>query len=123
YPLICMIIAAVLRGPSIIFSQDINIFVFVGIIIAVFEGVYRLKDGVFYAKAPEDMEFRAAFYGAPLGILLQPIFAKQAGVVRTLPIPVDGFYSKGFVDKLERERRYGNVYTVEDRGDALYVRL
>ncbi len=123
YPVICMIVAAVLRGPSIIFSQDINIFVFIGIIIAVVEGVYRLKDGVFYTKAPEDMEFRAAFYGAPLGILLQPILAKQAGVVRTLPIPVDGFYSKGFVDKLERERRYGNVYTVEDRRDALYVRL
>lgn len=36
---------------------------------------------------------------------------------------MDGFYSKGFVEKLERERRYGNVYTVEDRGGALLLRL
>jgi hypothetical protein len=43
--------------------------------------------------------------------------------VRKLPIPVDGFYSRGFVDKLERERRYGNVYTVEDGGGALLLRL
>jgi hypothetical protein len=48
---------------------------------------------------------------------------KFAGLVRELPIPVDGFYSKGFVDKLERERRYGNVYTVEDRGGAFLMRM
>jgi len=51
------------------------------------------------------------------------LLAKQTGMVRNLPIPVDGFYSRGFVDKLERERRYGNVYTVEDRGGALLLRL
>jgi hypothetical protein len=51
------------------------------------------------------------------------VLKKQAGMVRNLPIPVDGFYSRGFVDKLERERRYGNVYTVEDRGGALLLRL
>src|SRR5262249_39223884 len=38
-------------------------------------------------------------------------------------VPVEGFYSSGFVDKLERERRYGNVYTVEDRGGAFLVRM
>jgi hypothetical protein len=36
---------------------------------------------------------------------------------------VDGFYSKGFVDKLERERRYGNVYTLEDRGGAFFLKM
>jgi hypothetical protein len=36
---------------------------------------------------------------------------------------VEGFYSKGFVEKLERERRYGNVYTMEDRGGAFLLRL
>jgi hypothetical protein len=69
------------------------------------------------------MIFPAAVYGLPLGLLLQPILTKRAGVIRDVPVPVDGFYSKGFVEKLERERRYGNVYTIEDRGGALLLRL
>jgi hypothetical protein len=40
-----------------------------------------------------------------------------------MPIPVEGFYSKGFVDKRERERRYGNIYTVEDCGAAFLMRM
>jgi len=51
------------------------------------------------------------------------LLARRAGIIRNLPIPVDGFYAKGFIDKLERERRYGNVYTMEDRGDAFLFRL
>jgi hypothetical protein len=118
-----MVLAAVVKGPAVLFSQDINIFVFVGIILALIEGIYRLRDGIFHAKPAEEMKLAAAIYGIPLGILLQPLLAKQTGMVRNLPIPVDGFYSRGFVDKLERERRYGNVYTVEDRGGALLLRL
>ena len=123
YPIVLMVLAAVVKGPAVLFSQDINIFVFIGIILALIEGIYRLRDGIFHAKPTEEMKLPAAIYGIPLGILLQPLLAKQTGMVRNLPIPVDGFYSRGFVDKLERERRYGNVYTVEDRGGALLLRL
>src|SRR5262245_63218300 len=69
------------------------------------------------------MAFPASIYVVPLRIILQPILTKHADVIREIPIPVDGFYSKGFVEKLERERRYGNVYTVEDRGGALFLRM
>ena len=123
YPIVLMVLAAVVNGPAVLFSQGINIFVFIGIILALIEGIYRLRDGIFHAKPSEEMNLPAAIYGIPLGVLLQPLLAKQTGMVRNLPIPVDGFYSRGFVDKLERERRYGNVYTVEDRGGALLLRL
>ncbi|HEU4639818.1 MAG TPA: hypothetical protein VFS84_13260, partial [Candidatus Binatia bacterium] len=123
YPIVLMVLAAVFKGTAVLFSQDINIFVFIGIILALMEGIYRLRDGIFHAKPTEEMKLPAAIYGIPLGILLQPLLAKQTGMVRNMPIPVDGFYSRGFVDKLERERRYGNVYTVEDRGGALLLRL
>jgi hypothetical protein len=123
YPIVLMVLAAVVKGPAVLFSQDINMFVFIGIILALIEGIYRLRDGIFHAKPTEEMKLTGAIYGIPLGILLQPLLAKQTGMVRNLPIPVDGFYSRGFVDKLERERRYGNVYTVEDRGGALLLRL
>jgi hypothetical protein len=123
YPIVLMVLASAVKGPTILFSQSINIFVFIGIILAIIEGVFRLRDGIFHVKPPEEMKFPAAIYGLPLAVLLQPLLAKQTSMLRNLPIPVDGFYSRGFVEKLERERRYGNVYTVEDCGGALLLRL
>ena len=123
YPAVCMILAVILHGPAVLFSQEINNYILVGLFLALVEGVYRLKDGILHVKPAEEMVFPAAVYGAPLGLALQPILAKHTGLVREIPIPVDGFYSKGFVEKLERERRYGNVYTVEDRGDAFLLQL
>ena len=123
YPVVCMGVAVILHGPAVLFSQAINNYVLVGLLLAVAEGIYRLKDGILHAKPAEEMVFPAAIYGLPLGLFLRPFLAKHAGVVREIPIPVDGFYSRGFVEKLERERRYGNVYTVEDRGGALFLRL
>jgi hypothetical protein len=123
YPIVLMVLATAVKGPTILFSQSINIFVFIGIVLAVIEGVIRLRDGIFHVKPPEEMNFPAAIYGLPLAVLLQPFLTKHTGVLRNVPVPVDGFYSRGFVDKLERERRYGNVYTVEDCGGALLLRL
>ena len=123
YPVVCMAIAAVINGPQVIFSQAINKYVLLGLVLAAAEGIFRLKGGIFGAKPAEEMKFLPSFYGAPLGLVLEPFLAKYTGRIRDVPIPVDGFYSKGFVDKLERERRYGNVYTVEDCGGAYLIRM
>ncbi len=123
YPLVCMAIAAAMYGPAVLFSQQINHYILVGLLIAAAEGIYRLKDGIFGLKTADEMTFPASFYGAPLGLFADALLAKYAGLVREAPIPVEGFYAKGFVDKRERERRYGNVYTVEDRGGAFLVRM
>jgi NAD-dependent dihydropyrimidine dehydrogenase PreA subunit len=123
YPLAFMVVAVALRGPQIIFSDEINKFVLLGLLLATVEGIFRLKDGFFGAKPADEMNFLPSFYGAPMGLVFDPLLKKYTGMIRNKPIPVDGFYSKGFVDKLERERRYGNVYTVEDRGDAFLVRM
>ena len=123
YPILLMAIGVALNGPRILFSQDINNYLLIGIALGVVEGVYRLKDGIFHAKPVEEIEFRPAVYGVPLSIALKPLLARQHGMLRAAPIPVDGFYARGFVDKLERERRYGNVYTLQDWGDAYFLRL
>jgi hypothetical protein len=123
YPLIAMAVAVAFQGVEILGSQAINPYILVGIVIAIAEAVYRLRHGIFRVKPAEEMEFPAAFYGIPLAVLVAPLLEKHAGVIREVPIPVEGFYSRGFDDKLERERRYGNVYTVEDRGGALLLRL
>jgi len=123
YPLVLMAVAAAVRGPAVLFSQDINHYILIGLLIAAAEGIYRLKDGIFGLKSADEMSFPASFYGAPLGLFADTLLAKYAGLVREAPVPVEGFYAKGFVDKRERERRYGNVYTVEDRGGAFLVRM
>jgi hypothetical protein len=123
YPLILLAVAGLLYGPQMIFSRDANHWLLAGFLVATIEGIVRLRDGIFRAKPADEMTFPPAVYGVPLGWVAEPLFARQFGLVRELPIPVDGFYSDGFVDKLERERRYGNVYTVEERGGAYLVRL
>jgi hypothetical protein len=123
YPLVLMALAAAINGPDIIFSQAVNKFLLSGLFIATVEGAFRLKDGIFHVKAASEMTFPASFYGAPLGVLAEPLLKRYGGLVRDVPVPVEGFYSAGFVDKLERERRYGNAYTVEDRGGAFLVKM
>jgi hypothetical protein len=123
YPVVAMAVAVAMRGPEILGSQAINSYVLIGLVVAVGEAVFRLRSGIFGAKPADEMEFPAAIYGAPLALVMGPLLEKHGGLIREVPIPVDGFYSKGFEEKLERERRYGNVYTVEDRGGALLLRL
>lgn len=123
YPLVLMALVTALQGLGILFSQRINPFILLGVFLAFLEGVYRLREGLFQPKAPDQMHFSAAIYGVPLAYILGPILTRQTGVIRSSPIPVDGFYERGFVEKLERERRYGNVYTIEDRGSAYLLRV
>lgn len=123
YPLVLMGLAAAVSGVDILFSQRVNIYVLMGVFLSLLEGVYRLREGVFHARPAREMIFGAAIYGVPISFALQPIMARQAGMIRSSPIPVDGFYEKGFVEKLERERRYGNVYTIEDWGHAYFLRV
>lgn len=123
YPLAVMALAAALAGVDVLFSQKINLYVLIGMFFGFLEGAYRLRDGIFHAKPAGEMVFGAAVYGLPLYYALQPLMARHAGVIRSFPIPVDGFYEKGFVEKMERERRYGNIYTIEDWGGAYFLRL
>ena len=123
YPAALVVAGAALAGIDLVFSQKINGYLLVGVLFGLTEGVYRLREGIFHAKAADELVFRAALYGVPLSYLFRPVLERQAGVVRSLPIPVDGFYEKGFVEKLERERRYGNAYTLKDCGGAYFLRM
>jgi hypothetical protein len=123
YPVVAMGVAVGMHGPEIIASPGINSYILIGILVAAVEAVFRLRDGILGAKPAGEMKFPASLYGVPMALLLGPLLEKHAGLLRERPVPVDGFYSKGFVEKLERERRYGNVYTMEDRGGAFLLRL
>src|SRR5262245_40169425 len=123
YPIILMGLAIGLYGIAILFRQEVNGYILLGVVLAFVEAVYRLRDGIFKARQPSEMEFRGASYGIFLVPLADLISRKHGGVLRTPPVPIDGFYESGFVEKLERERRYGNVYTLQDWGESYYLRV
>jgi len=124
YPLIAAGVGIAANGsPSFIFDKGVNIYLLVGLIVAVLEGIFRLRDGLFKVKPAEEMKFPPSIYGGPLALVADSLLSKHIGLVREMPIPVEGFYSKGFVAKRERERRYGNIYTVEDCGGAFLMRM
>jgi len=123
YPIIFVVLAIGLYGVGVVFRQEINGFILLGVVLAFTEAVYRLRDGIFKARPPSEMEFRGAFYGILFGGLADLLSRRHGGVLRTPPVPVDGFYESGFVEKLERERRYGNVYTLQDWGESYYLRV
>jgi hypothetical protein len=123
YPLSLIVLAIVFQGVEVLFSQKINGFILVGLVLAFLEAVYRLKDGIFHARQPSDMIFRGSFYGVFIGGFAKYLRGRHRGVLRTLAVPVDGFYGRGFVEKLERERRYGNVYSLQDWGESYYLQV
>jgi ferredoxin len=123
YPLISMMAAAGVFGFNLLFSQGINTYILVGFFLGFLEGVYRLRDGIFHARPVNEMTFPPALYGIPLSYAVKSFLLRRTGLIRSTPVPVDGFYEKGFIEKLERERRYGNVYTLEDWGDAYFLRV
>jgi hypothetical protein len=109
YPILFAAVGAVAFGHSV-FSQELRWMIFLGAAVSVIESIWRMREG-FRGLPPERTVYRAALYGLPLVPVAVP-------VVRLLKAPVevegtvgqDGFRSDQFDEKIERERRYGQVY-------------
>jgi len=123
YPAILVGIVAATMGVDVLFSQKINIYLLIGLILGLLEAVYRLREGIFHVRPVEEVVFGAAAYGVPLSYALRQLMPSHAGIIRASTVPVDGFYEKGFTEKIDRQRRYGDVYTLEDWGKAYFLQL
>jgi len=123
YPVILVGIVAAIMGVDTLFSQKINIYVLIGLILGLLEAVYRLREGIFHVRPAEEMVLDAAVYGVPLSYAFRQLITSHAGIIVASAVPVDGFYEKGFTEKIERQRRYGDVYTLEDWGKAYFLQL
>jgi hypothetical protein len=96
-----------------------------GVTIAVIEATWRVRESFFRGIPIGEAPLRAAAYG--------PALLPVAALVRSLCGPrgaassvgFDGFYGgeAHFDDKLERARRYGEVYKLDERDDAYLLRL
>ncbi len=123
YPLVLMAAGIAAEGLDLAFDKGVNLYILAGFVIALAEVLYRLRHSVFRAVPVEQVTVSAALYGVPLAVLLRPLLAHRGKLLRRVPVPVEGFYDARFVEKLERERRYGHAYTVEDLGNAYHLRL
>ena len=124
YPVLCVALA-VATGRAALFSSDVQGWIVLGLLLAFIEAAWRLRESVFRGVSIADTPLRGALYG----LLLVPV----AGLVQLLVgrrgassgVSFDGFHGGQvhFDEKLERARRYGEVFRLEDRADAYLFRL
>ena len=122
YPAILAVLgAATMDRP--VFSQQLNSLIVLGVGIASLEAVQRLREGILHAMPLDQVVYRAAWYAPPLALVVAPLTRALHRVSQQSTVVIDGFHGGGFEDKLERERRYGEVYTLEEQGNGYVLRL
>jgi len=97
--------------------------IFLGVMLATVETMVRLRQGVFGAVPADRVRYGASLYGAPLALVLRPLMRGIMGRYRSGWVPVEGFYAREFEAKREREKRYGEVYTVDEFDHGYHVRF
>ena len=123
YPVVFMVAGIGVEGLGLAFDKGVNLYILAGFVVSLAEVLYRLRHSVFRAVPVEQVAVGAALYGVPMAILLRPVSSHRGKLLRRIPVPVEGFYDARFVEKVERERRYGHAYTLEDLGKAYHLRL
>jgi ferredoxin len=121
YPLLFYVVGLITGLQP--FTEADKSWIVLGVLLASVETLVRLREGIFGQVPADKMRFGASLYGAPLGIVAQPLLARLARSTTSGYVPVEGFYGTGFEEKRERERRYGEVYSVEEFDRGYYVRL
>jgi hypothetical protein len=122
YPLIVVAAGAVLLDRGV-FLLQLNGLIILGIVIACAEAVVRLREGLHHPLPMDQWTYRGTWYAAALAPLLAPLIHRLAPVATHGTVPVDGFQNNAFEDKLERERRYGEVYSLKEQGTGLLLRV
>ncbi len=122
YPAILVAFSVAVVGDPL-FSLHTPGWITLGLLIGSIEAIWRLREGIFQARPASELAYRACSYGfvlAPLGTIL----ARGARLNRSVrKVSFDGFRSDQYDDKLERDRRYGTVYTVMEQANAYLIRL
>ena len=122
YPAILLVFGVVAMGDGV-FSSGTYGWILLGMLIAVAEAIWRMREGILHGKPANEITCRAAIYG----LALAPIGAILAGGSKLRSsqrkVAFDGFMSDLYDEKTERDRRYGTVYTVSEHANAYLVRL
>jgi len=113
----------VAAGGKEFFSAQMKSLIFLGVSVAAVEWMVRMRESVFRGVPPGEAPLRGSLY-TPIGnVLLRPFLTVRGTESRQSQVAFDGFYDARFDDKTERERRYGEVYRVEDLSGGYFLRL
>ena len=128
YPLILFFIG--FRGQDVdLFSSRGNLMIFLGIIIAVTEGIYRFKDE--FSTTVEQPHYGASFYGWIMSLVATPLLIGARSALTTDP-PAQRTTVPGAVDVegaiytddiKERYRRYGMINQVSEMADYYRIEI
>lgn len=128
YPLVLFFVA--LQGQSAnLFTSKGNLMIFLGIVFAISEGIYRFKDE--FSSTEEQPRYGAAFYGWILSLVATPLLIGLRAALVTAPtlqrttvpgaVATDGaIYTD---DIKERYRRYGMVNQVSEMADYYRIEI
>jgi len=124
YPIACIVIA-LLSPTESFFNWGIRWWLALGLFIAVLEAMWRMRESVFRGIPIAEAPMRMAFYGPlllPIASIIESMCGRR-GVASG--VGFDGFYAgqDHFDEKIERARRYGEVYELDERDDAYLLRL
>jgi hypothetical protein len=100
----------------------LNYLIFLGVALASIETIWRMREG-FQGRPADQVVYRAAFYGLPLGPLASPVVRVVETRQQQGSVGQDGFSDARFGEKLERERRYGEVYRLNEEPNGYLLQL
>jgi ferredoxin len=122
YPVIVAAVGA-LSLHRTVFSSQLNSLIVLGVGIALLEAVMRLREGVLHALPLNEVVYRGAWYGPVLALLFVPLTRMLHRAPQQGTVVIDGFHGGSFEDKTERQRRYGEVYSLQEKGNGYLLRL
>lgn len=130
YPVLMFLFAVKARGISL-FTSESNFSIFIGVVFAVVEGLYRFKDDLVSTENEEKSRYRAAFYGWIPSFVAQALLSAFKSTIVSQPstprssvpgaVLTDGpIYSD---DLRERYRRYGMVNRIQETSDYYQIEI
>ena len=121
YPIIAVVVGVVFLNRSV-FSEQFKWLIFLGVTVAMIETLLRMREG-FQGRAADQIEYRAALYGLPLAPLAAPLVKVLRPALPYGTVGQDGFTDPRFDGKLERERRYGEVYRLREEPNGFLLEV
>jgi hypothetical protein len=106
-----------------VFTTEVSSLIFYGFALAGLEAIWRLREAVFRAAPLDQVVYRGAFYSLPLAAVFAPVVRSVKRSTSVGSMQFDGFHGGEFESKQERERRYGEVYSLAEQGNGYLVRL
>ena len=122
YPVLFAVAGVLVFGGNI-WTLGFEDYLLYGVTVASIETMWRLRGSMFRGVPVEDSNLGPAFYGLFLLPLAAPIVSLLSHGRESGTLAFDGFYDGQFDEKRDRERRYGEVYRIQDIGRGYLVQL